>query len=63
MKIQKKPPNKVIVLRKKKLENWGLKFNELIFGKPSFDIIIDDRALNFRKTWILDLKKKTVIKI
>ena len=47
---------------KKKLENWGLKFNELIFGKPSFDIIIDDRALNFRKTWILDLKKKLSLK-
>jgi hypothetical protein len=47
---------------KKKLEGWGLKFNKLIFGKPSFDIIIDDKALNFRKNWILDLKKKLSLK-
>ena len=48
---------------KKKLKSWGLKFDELIFGKPSFHVIIDDRALNFRKNWILDLKKKLSLKI
>ena len=24
---------------------------ELIFGKPSFDLFIDDRALFFKKNW------------
>ena len=44
------------------LEKYDIHYDELIFGKPSFDIIIDDRALNFRKTWILDLKKKLSLK-
>jgi hypothetical protein len=48
---------------KNKLISWGLKFDELIFGKPSFHIIIDDRALNFKKNWIEDLKKKLSLKI
>lgn len=31
---------------KKKLEMWGVKYNDLIFGKPDADIYIDDKALN-----------------
>jgi len=27
------------------LNSWGLWFHELILGKPSYDIIIDDKAL------------------
>ena len=26
----------------KQLQNWNLKFHELKFGKPSYDIIVDD---------------------
>jgi hypothetical protein len=33
------------------LKKWGLNFNKLIFGKPSFDIIIDDKSLFYRKDW------------
>jgi hypothetical protein len=43
---------------KKQLEKWGLKYNKLIFGKPSYDIFVDDKNLNFKKNWIPDLKKK-----
>ena len=32
---------------KKQLKNWGIKYHKLIFGKPSFDLIIDDKNLNF----------------
>ena len=27
--------------------NGGVKYDKLIFGKPSFDLIIDDKALDF----------------
>ncbi len=37
---------------------WGVKYHSLIFGKPSFDIIVDDKSLGFKKNWILNLKKK-----
>lgn len=43
---------------RKQLIRWGLKFDELIFGKPSFHILIDDKALHFKKNWVLDIKKK-----
>ncbi len=33
-------------LTEKQLKEWGLKYHELIFGKPSFDIMIDDHAYN-----------------
>tara|TARA_B100001540_G_C15769263_1_gene625520 strand:- start:942 stop:1283 length:342 start_codon:yes stop_codon:yes gene_type:complete len=43
---------------KKQLKNWGVKYHKLIFGKPSYDFIVDDKALGFKKNWIIDLKKK-----
>ena len=42
---------------KKQLKNWGIKYHKLIFGKPSFDLIIDDKNLNFNSNWHKDLKK------
>lgn len=32
----------------KQLGSWGLKYHELIFGKPVADIFIDDKAFNVR---------------
>ena len=29
----------------KQLEKWKLNYHKLIFGKPSFDIYIDDKSL------------------
>ena len=34
------------------LQSWNLKFNELILGKPSFDLLIDDKAFNYDESWI-----------
>ena len=31
---------------RKQLEEWGLKFHELYFGKPFADFYIDDKAVN-----------------
>ena len=35
----------------KQLKAWNVKFHKLIFGKPSFDYIIDDKSINFKKDW------------
>ncbi len=40
------------------LKKWGVKYHSVIFGKPSFDIIVDDKSLGFEKNWIQILKKK-----
>ena len=36
----------------KQSKSWNVKFNKLIFGKPSFDLLIDDKAFNFSEDWI-----------
>tara|TARA_B100001057_G_C22841555_1_gene947299 strand:- start:2305 stop:2670 length:366 start_codon:yes stop_codon:yes gene_type:complete len=35
----------------KQLKTWGVLFHEIYFGKPSFDIVIDDKAISFNKNW------------
>jgi hypothetical protein len=47
---------------KKQLKKWQVKYHELILGKPSYDIFIDDKMLGFKKKWIFQLKKKLNIK-
>tara|TARA_A100000164_G_C21653567_1_gene651465 strand:+ start:201 stop:557 length:357 start_codon:yes stop_codon:yes gene_type:complete len=39
------------------LKKWKVKFNKIYFGKPSSDLYIDDKNLNFKKNWVEDLKK------
>lgn len=31
---------------KKQFEEWGVKYNDLKFGKPIYDLFIDDRVVN-----------------
>ncbi len=38
-------------LTENQLREWGLKYHELIFGKPYYDVMIDDRAVNV-KEWL-----------
>lgn len=42
----------------KQLNKWGLKYNKLYFGKPTFDIYVDDKNFQFKKNWQSDFKKK-----
>lgn len=42
----------------KQLKKWNLKYNELIIGKPSYDVFVDDKAFGFEKEWIKKFKKK-----
>lgn len=41
---------------KAQLRNWGLKSHKLIFGKPSYDFIIDDKSIFFKKNWFKKIK-------
>jgi hypothetical protein len=50
-------------LTEKQLKIWGLKYHKLIFGKPSFDVVIDDKAINFSNNWHYLLKKYYLNKI
>jgi hydroxymethylpyrimidine pyrophosphatase-like HAD family hydrolase len=40
------------------LKIWGVNYHKIFFGKPSFDIVIDDKNLQFNKNWIKLLKTK-----
>ena len=44
-------------LTKKQLKNWEVKYNKLIMGKPSYDLIVDDLSIYFKKTWVKDIDK------
>tara|TARA_B100001248_G_C27346074_1_gene438793 strand:- start:717 stop:1085 length:369 start_codon:yes stop_codon:yes gene_type:complete len=36
---------------KQQLKKWGLSYDKLIFGKPSYDLFVDDKSLGFKKNW------------
>jgi len=38
------------------LKKWNLKYHRIYFGKPSFDLYIDDKNLNFSKNWSKKVK-------
>lgn len=33
----------------KQLEKWGVKYHKVIFGKPEYDLFIDDKSLNVKQ--------------
>jgi len=55
VKIAKKKASKITI---KQLKDWNLKYHKIIFGKPSFDLYIDDKAIFFKKNWYNYIKKK-----
>lgn len=42
----------------KQLNKWKIKFHRLIMGKPSFDLLIDDKSLGYEKNWYKKFKNK-----
>ena len=40
---------------KNQLLKWGVKYHELKMGKPSYDLIVDDKHFNYNKDWINEL--------
>ena len=49
---------KGLKLTSNQLNKWGLKYDELIMGKPTYDLFVDDKTLNFNKNWPEQLFKK-----
>ena len=43
---------------KKQLDHWKVKYHELIMGKPSFDILVDDKSLNYDQNWLKEIDNK-----
>jgi len=39
------------------LKKWKLKFHKLKMGKPSYDIIIDDKCVTYFDNWVKILRK------
>ena len=35
------------ILTKNQLASWGLRYDKLLLGKPSYDKIVDDKSINF----------------
>jgi len=42
----------------KQLQKWKLKYHKLILGKPSYDILVDDKSIFFKKKWVKELKNQ-----
>ena len=40
------------------LKLWKIKYHKLIFGKPVYDVYVDDKNFEFKKSWLNDFKKK-----
>jgi uncharacterized HAD superfamily protein len=44
-------------ITKAQFKEWGVKYHDLKFGKPAYDLFIDDKNMNTRD-WNSDLKLK-----
>ncbi len=51
-----KAEKKIKKLTIEQLDKWKLKYDQVFFGKPSYDIMVDDKSLFFKKNWIKELK-------
>lgn len=40
------------------LKKWGVNYHELILGKTSYNLFIDDKAYGFKKNWVRVIRKK-----
>lgn len=38
-------------LTTRQLNSWGVSFHKLILGKVSYDLVIDDKSIFFKKNW------------
>lgn len=56
-----KVKKKIMPLTLKQLNKWNVKYHKIYFGKPSFDLFVDDKSLFFKKSWSNILEKKLKI--
>tara|TARA_B100000700_G_C14911850_1_gene792664 strand:+ start:851 stop:1216 length:366 start_codon:yes stop_codon:yes gene_type:complete len=38
------------------LKKWNVKYNKLLMGKPSYDLLIDDKSIGFTSKWYNKIK-------
>jgi hypothetical protein len=43
---------------KKQLKKWNVRHDKLILGKPSYDVLVDDKCIFYKKNWYELIKKK-----
>ena len=55
---QKKINTKYKSETRKQLKLWGVNYNNLIFGKPSFDYLIDDKSMIYEEKKVITKLKK-----
>jgi len=39
------------------LKKWGVRYHELILGKISYNLFVDDKSYGFNKNWVSVLRK------
>ena len=39
------------------LKKWGVRYHELILGKVSYNLFVDDKSYGFNKNWVKVLRK------
>ena len=44
-------------LTMRQLKKWNVKYHKLIVGKPSYDLVIDDKAYGYNNKWTNKLLK------
>jgi len=45
-------------LTKSQLKKWNCNYHKIIFGKPSYDYLVDDKAYGFKKKWYDDFFRR-----
>lgn len=41
----------------KSLKKWGVKYHYIFFGKPAYDLFVDDKSIFFDKNWVSKIRK------
>ena len=42
---------KIMLLTISQLKRWKVNYHKIFFGKPSYDLFIDDKSIFFKKDW------------
>ena len=53
-----KAKKKGLLITIKQLKKWKISYHKLIMGKPSYDLLIDDKSFSYNKSWASKIKKK-----
>ena len=57
----KQASKKGFLITANQLKKWKVFYHDLIMGKPSYDIMIDDKAFGFNKNWTNKKRNKLAL--